>query len=116
VTDAATPFRCEPKHIDDSVWFAVSGELDAHTAPLLVAHVRQAMGNACASVHLDLAGVGFMDSAGVQALERCRREAEARAARLVLHRPAVPVSQVLDLTGFARIIEIADTGLGDPDG
>lgn len=77
----------------------VAGEVDVDTAPrlttALLAAVRTSQG-----VVVDLAGVTFMDSQGLAALVRARREAEARGGTVALAGVTHRIQKLLRLTGL----------------
>lgn len=84
----------------DAIVVEVGGEVDACTAPLLEAalaeHVR-----ACPGVlRVDLGQVGFLGAAGLRALVRACRDAEAAGVHLVVDpgrsRAAVRALELLD--------------------
>ncbi|MFI1727408.1 STAS domain-containing protein [Streptomyces sp. NPDC020489] len=58
---------------------------------------------------LDLAGVSFCDSAGLDVLLGAPRQADAIGAMLVLARVPEPVRGVLELTGADQVLRVFDT-------
>jgi anti-sigma B factor antagonist len=79
----------------------VAGELDGSTADELlgaIAHVLS--GPATGVVELNLAGLDFVDSAGIRCLLNCRAAVEVAGSRLILVEPSPQVVRVLDLTGL----------------
>ena len=58
---------------------------------------------------LDLSGLAFMDSAGVNELLRARSLLGREERALVVRCPPGPVRRVLDLVGVAELFEL-DTG------
>jgi anti-anti-sigma factor len=77
----------------------VTGELDLTCAESLAEAVCSALDAHAGGVLLDLAGVRFFDCAGLHALERARRHAERRGARLVLGNSSAAVDLLLALLG-----------------
>ncbi len=85
---------------------AAYGELDAGTAEPL----REALARAIepgSLLELDLSGLTFMDSTGLQLLVRARNAAEADGYQFVVVAPSRPVKRVLDLVGMTDVLEIA---------
>jgi anti-sigma B factor antagonist len=86
---------------------AVEGELDIATAEQFEKAVRDAL--AQGPVRLDLAGLTFMDSAGIRVVDAILRALDERGWRLaispVLH-PAVRAT--LELTGMIAVLPFAD--------
>ena len=65
-----------------------------------------------ASVVLDLSGVGFLDSVGLEVLIRVHRVLRAEGRRLVLRDPAPPVARLLELTLLDRTLSIEGVPAG----
>lgn len=91
---------------DGSVWVRIRGELDLSTSPEL----GEALGREIAagkSVVLDLSGVTFIDSTGLNTLIRALRSCEANGGALRL-RPDLPaqVSRVFQITGLDAVLPI----------
>ena len=84
---------------DDCTVVQVSGELDIATAPLLHDHLFALIGDGHRIV-LELGGVEFMDSSGLEVLLSCHSRAEQAGTGLVLRRPSRRVSRLLELTGL----------------
>jgi anti-anti-sigma factor len=86
---------------------SVTGEIDAYTAPKLRGGIRAAMTEPGTSkVEVDLAGVSFMDSSGVNALIRCRAEAEPRGISMVVANPQPQPLKVLDILGLIHFLGV----------
>jgi len=80
------------------VVYALSGDLDNASAGALVRRLTALAEGTVGDVVLDLSGVGFLDSAGLEALIRAHRGLRADGRRLVLRDPPPPVARLLDLT------------------
>ena len=83
----------------------VSGEIDAHTAPLLADAVAAWEG---AVLRLDLSGVEFVDSSGLRVLVEAHQRlgtVEGGELRLVDTSPAV--RRLFDITGVAEYLHLA---------
>ena len=77
----------------------VSGEIDAHSAPLLADHLSD-----CAAtdtdIAIDLSGVSFMDSSGLRMLIELRQRVEDAPHGLVLRSPSDTVLRLLEVAGL----------------
>src|SRR3954471_17058746 len=80
------------------------GEVDLETAPRLrdelLQHLRPGV-----TVRLDLGGVTFMDSSGLQPLLTSLRRASLVGAELQLVRLSSRVQRLLELTGTTRLLQ-----------
>jgi anti-sigma B factor antagonist len=83
----------------DAIVVLVGGELDLLTAPKLSARLNGVIRTSATAVVLDLTGVEFMDSAGLQILLNIRRQL-ARTSRTLSVICDGQVKQVID---FARL-------------
>jgi len=86
----------------------VVGELDLEGAPQLTAVVDELLGVGFARIVIDLRGVGFVASAGVHALLRAHRSAEASGCTLELVRAAPAVHRVFELTRTEAALRFRD--------
>lgn len=77
---------------------AVRGEVDLDCAGLLQQAVADCLADTPQGVDIDLAGVGFFDCAGLNALLRARAQARATGAELRVTALSPAVARVLDLT------------------
>ncbi|HEY7137042.1 MAG TPA: STAS domain-containing protein [Acidimicrobiia bacterium] len=100
---------CDVEVIEDSAGPAlvvVRGDLDDGSAARFEDALDEVSRNRRREVVVDLAGTGFLDTAGLTVLIGCARELEERGAQLVLQSPSRAVATVLDLTGTRRLFEI----------
>ena len=85
------------------------GRLDAVEAPALRAVLTRVLDAGVATVVIDLVDVGFVDSAGLAALVRARRDARAAGGDVVLVRPADDNAlRVFRLTQFDEVFQMVD--------
>jgi anti-sigma B factor antagonist len=78
----------------------LSGELDLGSRDIVDRAIGQAIGaEATAAVVVDLSGLGFLDSSGVNLLVKGRREAEQAGVSFRVDGATDMVRQVLSLTG-----------------
>jgi anti-anti-sigma factor len=74
----------------------VRGEIDMDTAGQLVDAITTVTGTTV----VDLSGVTFIDSTGLQGLLRAQREARQLGNDLILRHPSKAARRVLELTGL----------------
>jgi anti-anti-sigma factor len=91
------------------VILAVSGRIDAFTAPSLREQAEQLAADAIRHIVCDLSNVAFMDSAGlavlVSLMKRCR---QARGDVRLVWPSAETARRILQLTKFDRVFERFD--------
>ena len=80
----------------------LAGELDMSSAPEVRARLYEALGAGAQQLSLDLSGLTFMDSAGVELLFRAREDLAMRQLALRLY---VPEDAVI-----RRTLEVTDGG------
>ena len=92
----------------DLVVVSVVGEIDAYTAPTIHDGIRTAITDHLhpRRVRVDLAGVSFLDSSGIQALIRCRAEAVARGVAMAVANPQPQPRKVLHIAGLTDLLAV----------
>ncbi len=86
-----------------SALIAVSGELDAHSAPSLEELAVTLRCDGYVHFTLDLSQTSFIDSSGLRSLiELQNRVKENGGGALVLQAPADPVTRLLRITGLGE--------------
>ena len=88
----------------DKLTIAVSGRVDTVTAPALEAGLK--FGDAKCVV-IDLADVPYMSSAGLRLLLSAHKTMLARGGELRIASVQPSVMEVLDITGFSDIFNLA---------
>jgi anti-anti-sigma factor len=83
---------------------ALRGEFDAAGAPLIEERLQAALLDGAGAYVLDLSGLTFMDSSGVNALLRARSLLGREERALVVVCPPGPVLRVLELIGVADVL------------
>jgi anti-sigma B factor antagonist len=84
----------------------VTGDIDIVTAPHVQATLRDAIGDhRSRSLTIDIAGVAFLDAAGMTALIRTYRHAGTVDIRLINARPAVV--RVLAIAGLLKFLRVS---------
>ncbi|MEU0414765.1 STAS domain-containing protein [Streptomyces griseorubiginosus] len=87
----------------------VSGEMDYTTASVFHPQFKELITRGDRFVVLDLSGVSFCDSAGLNLLLRMWRQAEASGAVVVLACVPDPVLRILEMTGADQLLRVYDT-------
>ena len=100
VTDvpAPGPLSIDSRRDGDAVIIVLQGELDLASAPDLERELKDAEATSPNRVTIDLSGLGFMDSTGLQALLRARERAGSSSYELTLRRGPHQVQRVFELT------------------
>src|SRR5688572_29906439 len=75
------------------------GEIDLSTAPAVREAALSALQQSSTLLDIDLSGVTFMDSTGLEVLLATRRRAELLGGQLRLIDPCQAVLRVLEVTG-----------------
>jgi anti-anti-sigma factor len=78
----------------------LSGELDIATADHLPRFVATLSPEDCRWVHLDLAGLAFIDAAGLAALVRANLVVDERSGRMTVGRPRPLARRLIELTAL----------------
>ncbi|MGA9103526.1 STAS domain-containing protein [Aeromicrobium sp.] len=84
------------------------GELDLATVEEFIGVVRGSLSRGSA-VEIDLGDITFMDSSGLGALVRLRKEADGQDASLSLTRVTASTDRLLQLTGLLDYFDIRAT-------
>lgn len=82
------------------------GELDVASAELLTAVLDSCLGRR--AVYLDLAGLTFLDCAGLGAILAAAEQQRRCGGRLALLQPSVRIRKLLQLTRADRVVSILD--------
>ncbi len=91
----------------------LSGEVDLAVVPELVIDFEYALEQVSADVVVDVSEVDFIDSSGLAAMVRARRNAEARGGSMVLTGPSEAIGQLLRLTRLDEYFTIVPTPEGE---
>jgi anti-sigma B factor antagonist len=89
------------------VGLAVSGEIDAHTAPALKSAADEALAQR-SELRLDMSEVEFIDSSGLGVLVSITEAARDAGGDLVVVTPSRAVVRLLELSGLAEHIHVDD--------
>lgn len=86
----------------------LSGELDLATADRVHAELTRIEATKPRSIVIDLAGLTFMDSTGIQLLVRAQQRSHAGAHRLIIRPGPAAVHRVFTLCGVDELLPFAD--------
>jgi anti-sigma B factor antagonist len=94
-----------------------TGEIDLYTAPRLQAELAAVIAGAAPAsrVVVDMSGVDFCDSTGMNVLLSCLRQARERGGELELAAPQPAVQKILSVTGLDAVFTVADLSLARPN-
>lgn len=87
---------------------ALKGRLDTATAPAAEAKML-ALLEGGAKVVADLAEVHYVSSAGLRVLLKAAKQAKAIGGSFAIAAPQAPVREVLEISGFDKILAIHPT-------
>ncbi len=85
----------------------LAGECDMSEAPRLAAKLKELAGWATV-VQLEMSGLEFFDSSGLQVLYRASTDLASRRSRLILVAPTPALRRVLNISGLEAHFEICD--------
>lgn len=102
MTESAIPLTITP--VDSG--FAVSGEIDAHTAPAVAAAITS---SPVSDLVIDLSAVDFVDSSGLRVLIEAHQSRESTGGSVTLAHPSAVVSRLFDISGVRGYLRIVDT-------
>lgn len=88
---------------DNSCLIEIEGRLDAMTAPLVEARLREMYAQGCRVMVVDMAALQYISSSGLRVLLLTQRRLQSVGGRLMLRAVPPNVWKVLCLAGFDRI-------------
>lgn len=92
----------------EAVVVRVSGEVDLATAPLLDEQLHDLEESAATCLILDLGGVEFMDSTGLNSIIRAVRNADSNGHQLAFRPGSPQVQRLFELTGVLESLTFVD--------
>lgn len=114
-----TPGTTGQQQVDGMVWapggrrwkyeLTLTGALDLAGAPRLGAILRDAVAAGARDVHVDLAGVTFLSSAGLSVLVTTRSQLSELGGQLVLEQPSWSVRRLVCVAELCELLGL-DTG------
>jgi anti-sigma B factor antagonist len=99
-----------PVHADGRLRYALDGEIDMSNAGLLGERLRTLAGEHQHRVELDLAGVRFIDSAGLDALLKLSEALAASDGSLILRKPPPSFIRLVDVLVMEDLFTIDEDG------
>lgn len=93
----------------DVVILTLKGRLDLASGAMLKKAAKEHFANNEASVHLNMAGIEFVNSSGLGALVSIMKEVRLLKGRLTLSNLGIFVRELLDITQLSQIFEIYPT-------
>ena len=101
---------------DDHTIVTISGEIDLYTAPRLHSELAAVLADGMpARVVIDMSGVEFCDSTGMNVLLSCLRRVRERGGELEIASPKPAVRKILQVTGLDSVFTLVDgTNLSQP--
>jgi anti-anti-sigma factor len=103
-----SPLTVRNSRLGPYVLLTLDGEIDLTSAARLGSELSAAISAATEAVVVDLTGVGFCDSAGLNTLARAAREARTGQIRLVLVGLRGRVATVFRITRLDQFIPVHD--------
>lgn len=108
--DAIGRLRLQTAVSDTRHVLTLHGELDIASAPVLEAALVDACSGGAKEIVLDMAGIEFMDSMGLNAILRGKKLCEERRCELVLTPARSAVRGVLETTDVLRRLRFRRAG------
>ncbi|MDZ7674288.1 MAG: STAS domain-containing protein [Acidimicrobiales bacterium] len=84
-----------------SACFVLEGELDPHTAPMLQGQIDEQLDHGASTIVLDVAGVTFVDSAGLRVFADTHRRLADTGAALTVRSPSTGLQKLLTVSGLS---------------
>jgi len=101
--------RVSSRSQGDYVVLALVGEIDLYTAPRLQSELTSALSDGKPTqIVVDMSGVEFCDSTGMNVLLAAHRAATERGGQLALAAPRPSVRKILEVTGLQSVFTIHD--------
>lgn len=101
--------RVDVRTENRAIVFAVSGELDLATSPVLEQEIESVRDADVDLLIVDLRDLKFMDSTGLHALVKAHTQAHDAGRRFAVVQGGGQIARLLDLTGVGELLNIAQT-------
>ena len=102
------PLTLQVEHAGDALTVRAIGELSRSTAETFEAELRLVISADASTVDLDLGGVGFIDSRGLQSVLRIGNHSLRAGGRLRMRHASAPVQEALEWGGLQRLLPLVD--------
>jgi len=96
----------------DHAIMSVTGEIDLYTAPKLHSELMTALAAAPQRLTVNMAGVDFCDSTGMNVLLAAQRRAREDGGDLQLASPRPAIRKVLHVTGLESVFTVVEDPAG----
>jgi anti-sigma B factor antagonist len=94
---------------DDHTIVTISGEIDLYTAPRLHSELAAVLADGMPTrIVIDMSGVEFCDSTGMNVLLSLLRRVRERDGELEIASPKPAVRKILQVTGLDAVFTVAD--------
>lgn len=101
-------FNVEERRERGATVLTVSGELDLAASPALETQLDQVFADSVTHLIIDLRELEFIDSTGLSVLVKAHQRAQEAGCRFGLVNGGPQVRRLLDLTGIAERLTVAD--------
>jgi anti-anti-sigma factor len=99
-------FDIDASFVGDQTILALRGEVGVHAASELSTYLAAMIDRGHLNVVLDLAALDFLDTSGLSVIAAETIRLKLSGGSLTIRTPSVPVSHLLDITGFAKMISV----------
>jgi anti-sigma B factor antagonist len=101
--DEVEPLELTADHTNASTVVRVAGEIDLATAPQFGAFLRDQLAHTRAVLMIELSGVNYLGSAGLEVLLSVRAECTRRGVDLVFAECSFSVLRAFEVSGFTAL-------------
>lgn len=104
----AVELNVSSRSLGDHAIVIATGEIDLYTAPRLQSELAEVIANAAPAsrIVVDMSGVEFCDSTGMNILLSCLRQVRERGGELELAAPRPAVMKILQVTALDSVFTI----------
>jgi anti-sigma B factor antagonist len=104
----AVELNVSSRYQGDHAIVTITGEIDLYTAPKLQTDLAAIIDDAApaARIVIDMSGVEFCDSTGMNILVSCLRHVRERGGELELAAPRPAITKILAVTGLDSVFTI----------
>jgi anti-sigma B factor antagonist len=103
---AVISLAVERSRVDGYELLDVEGELDAATAPRMIAALNEAFAELSTPLVVDLSSVDFMDSTGLALLMNAYRRVKRRGQGFAIVCPGGPISRVFEIADMVESLRV----------